>query len=86
MTATDHPGEGAPGREDEGRLQPVMPWIPYIGLAIAALLALVIGPTGGSRVALVLILTSAAALWQYLMHVPETEREQHRVKAVVFYL
>ena len=73
-------------QENEDRRLRILRWVPYFGLLIATVLTLGVGPRDGARVALVLGLASVAALWQYLMRVPEPDRERRPVKAVVYYV
>ncbi|WP_236654405.1 sensor histidine kinase [Streptacidiphilus anmyonensis] len=85
-TGTPGPESGSLGREDENRPHRVLGWIPYLGLAVAIMLALVAGRVEGSRVVVMLGLSALAAVWQCTMHVPVADRERRQVKAVVFYV
>ncbi|MEY9874434.1 signal transduction histidine kinase [Streptacidiphilus sp. MAP12-33] len=71
--------------EQQNRQERILHLVPYAGLALAVLLALVTGPVAGPRLVAVLGPAALAAVWQYLMHVPQAEREARRTKAVAFY-
>ncbi|AEW98753.1 sensor histidine kinase [Streptantibioticus cattleyicolor] len=59
--------------------------LPYLGLALSALLACALGPRTTVRLTVVLGLTVAAALWYGLMRVAYPESVRRPVKAMVFY-
>lgn len=60
--------------------------IPYVALAFSTGLALLFGSGTGAYYATVLGLAVGAALWLATMRVPTREKDEHKVKASVFYV
>jgi signal transduction histidine kinase len=70
-------------RERQQRL--IYAVIPFVALAVSLALSLLVGPHGRDRLALMVGLSAAAAVWLLTMRVEFEERNEHRVKCSVFY-